>query len=175
MRGRRQFTIGRLMVLVAGAGVVCAALARPCVAWGMVLSGLFLILLLTSLLGILYRRGPRRGFWVGFALFGVTFLVPFAFVDDVPDSLGKVFLTALFEAIGLLTLPGMRDKTLADLAALGEVNDDARIAVAASALGLLFAGLGGLIGRRFATPPPPETGPPAARPGRAEDGPGKEL
>jgi hypothetical protein len=150
------------MIVAAAAGAVVAAVLRPNQAWSIALPALFLTLLLTALLGVVLRRGPRRAFWAGFALFGGAILaVVSAIPDDGPGSLSRAHLIygPLFKTLEVVAVLGMKDrgKVAEVVAFLGEVDDDCRLIVASSALGLLFACLGGMIGRWLgsdtATPP----------------------
>lgn len=148
-----RHTLKSLMIVVATIGVGVAALARPNKGWAIILSAFFLILLLTSLLGILLRRGPRRAFWIGFALFGWAYLAPLVFgKDDFRSllSLDHLVYGPLIGTLDFMVILGLGDKErIADLGALGQVDDESRLIVAFSVLGLLFACLGGLIARRF--------------------------
>src|SRR5262249_15368813 len=56
------------LVVVLGAGL--AALKNASELWAWAVRLFTLGLLATAILGVLYRRGTRRAWWVGFALFG---------------------------------------------------------------------------------------------------------
>ena len=55
---RRHLTLKGSMIAIAVIGVGMAALARPNKLWAFVLPPLAMIMYLTSILGILFRRGP---------------------------------------------------------------------------------------------------------------------
>jgi hypothetical protein len=72
---RIRFSIGSLLVAVLAAGVGFAALRESTDVWD---SGVFTVAVASFLLAALlalHREGPRRAFWLGFALFGGTYLV----------------------------------------------------------------------------------------------------
>jgi hypothetical protein len=71
---RFRFHIGTLVILVLVLGIALAALRESNEIWD---SGVFTLtvgVLLTSILLAIHRNEKRRAFWLGFALFGVTFL-----------------------------------------------------------------------------------------------------
>ncbi len=69
-----QFSLSVLLVLVAlcAAGLMCLMFASSPVVSGLLSA--VLGLLTVAILGVVYRRGERRAFWAGFALFGWTYL-----------------------------------------------------------------------------------------------------
>jgi hypothetical protein len=72
---RIRFTIGRLLVLVVGLAVAFAALRGATEIWD---SGVFtatLGLLTASVLWAIHRSDRKRAFWLGFALFGWSYLI----------------------------------------------------------------------------------------------------
>jgi len=69
-RLRLRFTLRQLLGLVALVAVAVPALMHASLWWAAAwLSGCLLVLGI-ALLGIVYRDGPRRAFWIGFALLG---------------------------------------------------------------------------------------------------------
>lgn len=70
----RRFSIATLMAVVLVCGVAVAALRDASDTWAGILLGLTLSMLGTALIGVLHRRGTRRAFWQGFALFGWGYL-----------------------------------------------------------------------------------------------------
>ncbi len=82
-------TLKGLMVVIALIGVGTGAMIRPNKFWALVLPVFLLTMLLTAILGFLIRRGPKRAYWVGFALFGWAYLVPILYWQDetVNDSM----------------------------------------------------------------------------------------
>jgi hypothetical protein len=75
-----HLTMVGLMVVVLIVGLDLAALRSPTGLWASALFTMTSGLLVAAILGIVYRRGPRRAFWLGFALFGWTYLL----VSDGP-------------------------------------------------------------------------------------------
>ena len=149
------------MVIVAVIGVAIAALIHPIKLWAIVLPIFQLTLCLTAVLGSLFRRGPKRAFWVGFALFGWAYFiltVVLFWQHDVvnsPMSFPRAVGESLAIVIGFLMVPGLGERvkmaevTAAIVALVKEVNDYSRFLVACSLVGLVFAVLGGLIARAF--------------------------
>jgi hypothetical protein len=119
-----------------------------------VLSALWLSLLLTAILGALLRRGTPRAFWIGSALFGGAYFAstltwPGSF-PGIPtlDRLVATPTLGLLEV--LIAVSAGERKAIAGLVgAAAEVDEECRLVIGASALGLLFAGLGGLIASQF--------------------------
>src|SRR4051812_16073568 len=72
---RPRFSIAALLLVVIAAGVAVAALRASTDAWDGGVLGVPLLALLTSVLLAGHRRGRRRAFWLGFALFGWAYLV----------------------------------------------------------------------------------------------------
>jgi hypothetical protein len=149
------------MVVIALVGTIVAALVRPNQGWAIVLPPIFLTLLLTALLGVLLRRGSKRAFWVGVALFGWAYMALLAFSDDLPSrsALGQVLNFPLAATLDILMQLGLEGGThLAELpGALGEVDAKSGFAVVCSIMGLLFAGLGGVIARWLSGNERPQT------------------
>jgi len=71
---RPRFSIAGLMGMVLVVAVGVAALRSGSEDWAGIVSALTLGLLGVALLGVLFRQGPRRAFWSGFALFGWGYL-----------------------------------------------------------------------------------------------------
>jgi hypothetical protein len=72
---RVRLSIGNILILIAIFGVGFAALKHPSSRWsgGLLLGDVCLFVF--ALMAIGYRRGAKRAFWVGFALFGWVYLV----------------------------------------------------------------------------------------------------
>jgi hypothetical protein len=66
----RRFSIAAMMMVVLVCVVAVAALRNASDTWAGVMLLLTLVLLGISVLGVLQRRGAKRAFWQGFALFG---------------------------------------------------------------------------------------------------------
>jgi hypothetical protein len=71
---RIRFSIASLLVVVLFLAVSTAALRESNEPWESGLFTLTLVILLTSVLLAIHRTASRRAFWVGFALFGWTYL-----------------------------------------------------------------------------------------------------
>lgn len=71
---RPRFSIAGLMGLVVVVAVGVAALRSASEDWAGIVLMLTLGLLGVALLGVIFRDGPRRAFWSGFALFGGGYL-----------------------------------------------------------------------------------------------------
>lgn len=65
-----HFSISSLLALVVVSAIGFAAIRIASPTWAGWLYSLTLLVMLASILGICFRRGTRRVFWIGFALFG---------------------------------------------------------------------------------------------------------
>ncbi len=150
------------MIGIAVIGVGIAALARPTKLLGMALPLLQLTLYLTAVIGLVFRRGSKRAYWIGFALFGWAYFLlglvltwgnnnPFHMNPPFPNILGEplAILIEIFTIPGLDNPAKMGDVLAAMADLVKEVDDSSRFLVPCSALGLVFAMLGGLIARAF--------------------------
>jgi hypothetical protein len=90
-------SLAGLMVLVIIVGIGIAALRDATETWAGIVLLLTLGLLAVSILGVLYRNGGRRAWWVGFALFGWGFaaltLAPWSKPEKLPT---RVLLNSLY-------------------------------------------------------------------------------
>jgi hypothetical protein len=71
---RLRFRIGTLSILIIALSLGLAALRDSNDAWDGAIFSLTLGALLVSILNAIYRCEKRRAFWVGFALFGLSYL-----------------------------------------------------------------------------------------------------
>ena len=71
---RFRFHIGTLIILVLVLGVSFAALRESNETWDSGVLTLTLVICLTSILLAIHRTESRQAFWMGFALFGWTYL-----------------------------------------------------------------------------------------------------
>ncbi len=71
---RIRFSIGSLIGFIVICGIAFAALKESNDWWEKGTFTLMVLVLLTSALLAVHRSGARRGFWVGFALFGSVYL-----------------------------------------------------------------------------------------------------
>src|SRR4051795_10854976 len=72
---RNRISLAALLGLVLVCGLGLAAMRSPTVFWTTAATTVTLGLLLTDVLGAWLLRGPDRGFWAGFALFGGVYLL----------------------------------------------------------------------------------------------------
>jgi hypothetical protein len=87
----RRFSILGLMGFVFACGVALAALRNPSAPWAGIVPLIALGAVGTSVLGMIYERGPDRAWWVGFAVFGGGYMaLTFApgFAEQVQPKLG---------------------------------------------------------------------------------------
>ena len=72
-----QFSLFRLFAAITFLAIVCAALVDESKVLASLIYTTVVILLFSAPVGIVYRRGADRAFWIGFAIFGCTyFLLP---------------------------------------------------------------------------------------------------
>jgi hypothetical protein len=74
MTGDRRLTIAGMLWVVALVGIWFASIRAASVVWTTVTATMTLAALLTGVLGAVYARGSSRAFWLGFALFGWAYL-----------------------------------------------------------------------------------------------------
>src|SRR4051794_21863807 len=67
---RLRMSLAGLMVLVLVLGIGIAALRDASETWAGIVLLLTLGLLVVSILGVIYRNGGRRAWWLGFGIFG---------------------------------------------------------------------------------------------------------
>jgi hypothetical protein len=115
--GRFRVTITALMGLVLFVGVAFAALRDASEWWAGALLVLTIGLLLTACLGVVYRTGGDRAFWLGMLVFGGGYLLLGRFVFTDPD-VGAVALTnRTLDALALNRRSALAagEKVLADM------------------------------------------------------------
>jgi hypothetical protein len=149
-----RISIKTLMAFVVLVAVGLAALARPNEGWAVVLSTSAFTALLTSLLGIIFRRGPERAGWVGFAIFGWSFFAlllsfsPWPSHFELGYASGWILGYLQVTLFAITMLDGEKVGKIVDL--LGDEDDKTRGCVAFSLMDLMFALLGARIARAFA-------------------------
>jgi hypothetical protein len=147
-----RISIKSLMGYVVLVGIGLAAVARPNSGWGIVLSAIAFTALATSVLGVIFRRGPTRAWWVGFAVFGWSFFG--LVVLSISESLhGEIsFGMNLFWLYRALYAVASVDREQIDeiIRVFGIVDRPSQGSVAVSLIGLAFAVLGGWVARAFA-------------------------
>ena len=72
---RLRFSIMGLMALVLTVAIGFAALRNPSELWASALFTLAVGLLCVAVLGVAFRHGHKRQFWMGFAVFGWAYLI----------------------------------------------------------------------------------------------------
>jgi hypothetical protein len=70
-----RFSLARLICVVLAIALALAALVNASRGGAALLFTTTLVALLIAPLGILYRRGPKRAFWVGFSFLGSVYLL----------------------------------------------------------------------------------------------------
>ncbi len=78
-----QFSIRTLLVLTGLVALAGAALLNASTWWSGAMYNLTLLVLLISVLGSIFRRGPAQAFWLGFAIFGWVYGVFIWFPSDL--------------------------------------------------------------------------------------------
>src|SRR5262249_21596699 len=73
--GRYRFTLAALMGAVALVAVAVAALRSPTAIWASLVVLLALGAICAATVGAIVRRGPGRGAWLGFAVFGWAYFI----------------------------------------------------------------------------------------------------
>jgi hypothetical protein len=159
------------MIAIALIGIGIGTLVRPTQLGAVILNVLLLTMLLTAILGLLFRRGSKRAYWTGFAVFGWAYLMLAFFLfweKDLaisPMPIREVIAGSLIPLLEFLLVPGLGDseKTGDLLASLHgfatKVDNESRFVVAWSLLGLAFAALGGTVARGFSSNAATSTGP----------------
>jgi hypothetical protein len=111
-----RFTIAGLMLAVLAVAVGFAALRNATPAWAGAMLLLTLGLLGLAVLGVVYRRGARRAWWLGFALFGGGYVLltfaPWADEHVRPTLPTAMLIDALHERLH------PREPTVTDAAVL---------------------------------------------------------
>ncbi|MHC4178427.1 MAG: hypothetical protein ACYSWU_13020 [Planctomycetota bacterium] len=91
-----QFSVFGLLVLVAFVSVACAALVYASLWWASICPTGAVIAQLVAVLGVVYRRGSARAFWLGFAVLGWGYLL-LAFAPGLDRHVGyRLITTKLF-------------------------------------------------------------------------------
>ena len=165
--GPFRFRVRRLMGLVLAVSLGLAALRQADALWdSLTLAATFGTLLVAVLLAI-HRRGERRAFWIGFALFGWAYLamtmipsveprLPTSRVLGYLDSFAPGRMTSFsLENRGRFTYPQI--KITDGTSAVGLVrawggNSENFVRIGHSLFALILAGIGGVISRRLSLP-----------------------
>src|SRR5947209_3396306 len=98
---RFRVSLSGSMLVVMFLAVALAALAYPRMLWGSIFIALLMATLCLSLVGTAFRRGDKRVFWAGYAVFGwANFLVIFPLATcNVPPQPTTLATPYLMEAI----------------------------------------------------------------------------
>jgi hypothetical protein len=151
----RRISLASLLGIVAVFGLGLAGLKSSTVLWTTAATTVTLALLLAAVLGAVLLRGPERAFWLGFALFGWVYLV---LVDWswIGAQVGHDLTGGFRELVDALFPqdPNLRFTPTSPQQFEEARKRDIRIGNAVQIsrlfLCLLFALVGGLIGRAFA-------------------------
>lgn len=154
---RPRVSLKSLLAFVAALAAGLTALIRPNYGWAHVGSTLYLALLLTAILGVLFRRGERRAYWSGFAIFGWAWAILSGFVTSGEPSASDQWSWPLLAPTDLATLISNAIQFQHDpdpsshqiMSYLKIINNQSCSVIAISLLGLISAWQGGLIARRF--------------------------
>ena len=157
---KRRITLKSVMIAIVVIGVGLAAMVRPNMLWALVLSVFHFTILLSAILGMLYRRGLKRAYWTGFAVFGWAYYILATFPGFLWSTLSAgrliIKLIAALETVEWekLTI----DDTLGAWYELAtQVDKVSRFAVVCSVGGLAFACLGSIVARLFFEDQPTST------------------
>lgn len=146
-----RFSLLMLLVIVALAAVNIASLKTGDWLWCRLLFTLTLAVHLVAILGAVYRRGRVRAFWIGFALFGWTYLS----LANVP-----MFRLAEYQLLGTQVSYLLKDFTPEGNDGLVIDTGGSRISIFSfrqiihSTSALIFASVGGIFGVYFQTSRP---------------------
>jgi hypothetical protein len=69
-----RFSIGNLLAVIAILGVALAAMRNPSYLWANATFTVALAAIVAAVVNVVVGRGARRAYWLGFALFGGTYL-----------------------------------------------------------------------------------------------------
>ena len=100
---RPRFTIGKLLRVMVVLAVAFASLREATDLWEGGMLGLCLLSVVTAVLMTVHRKQRKRAFWLGFALFGWTYLV----ASLIPPIESRLPTTKFkFRTFSGLELPG---------------------------------------------------------------------
>lgn len=107
-----QFSIKALLGLAAFVAAACAALLNASEWWASATCTITLVVLLVAVLRSVFRRGPSRAFWLGFAIFGWAYVLLTFWPQSDPTSpcqrhllTTKLSKWAYFELLPLVRTP----------------------------------------------------------------------
>lgn len=89
-----RISIAQILALMIPVAVGLAALANPSAFWEGTIFALTMILLFTAIVGVIYRNGGDRAFWLGFSVFGWGFYLlcsNFSFEFRASGQLGNMY------------------------------------------------------------------------------------
>lgn len=78
---RFRFSLSTLLAIIAVSAIAIMAVRTGDWLWARIWFSVVLALHLAAILGAFYRSGSQRAFWIGFALFGWTYLM----IANVPE------------------------------------------------------------------------------------------
>ncbi len=108
-----RFSLLTVLLLTAFAGIASAALIGASPLWVSITYTAAIVSLLVAILGIVYRRGARRAFWIGFLTFGCGYLfgsrfwliteshlISWELLDHVYTAMGSTLVRSDFLSVG---------------------------------------------------------------------------
>jgi hypothetical protein len=92
---RPRFSIGSVLAIIGILAMALAAFRDPSYLWANVTFTTAMAALVMAIVNVLYSRGPRRAYWVGFALCGWTYFAITA-VPGLREALCPRLVTEVF-------------------------------------------------------------------------------
>jgi hypothetical protein len=145
-----HISVAALMRGVSFVAVGLAALKYPTPLAASALATLLQGSLAVALLGAVLRRGPRRAFWVGFAVCGGAYALLAFDLSPSPATPRPQLVTVELLVLLKASLAGEPAATLPWLTTVDTTRWDLFAQVGQSLVALLAGSLGGLLGRHFA-------------------------
>jgi hypothetical protein len=82
-----RFSLATLLAVMTCAAVVCVGLAYPSQNWSAFIGSITILALLSAVLASVYQRGQARAFAIGFAIFGIGYLLCLHRVESYSPAL----------------------------------------------------------------------------------------
>ncbi|MDR3634973.1 MAG: hypothetical protein P4L84_14305, partial [Isosphaeraceae bacterium] len=164
-----RLTLSGMLGLIALIAIGLGALRFASVYWASAVSWVLLLWLCAGLLGVIFRRGSARDFWVGFTVFGWIYLL-LVHTSLMSTTLSAEMSAGIHQAIdSLLPFDAI---TVANPANAIEAQHDHAVrlirlrALADMYLNFAFAVFGGFLALRFTARRDQQTTPPSEEPAR---------
>lgn len=140
-----RYSIGVLMLVILACALGFAALHRPSLLWAAVFTSAALALLVASLILVAIRRGPRRAFWIGFAIAGWAYwfvaMAPWIAEELGPRQATTALIDLLYARLNAPEeAPGGAAGGIPGGAAWGNLPREARIMLASGAVSIVHEG-----------------------------------